>query len=72
MGLPAVPAAERFYALRGDGYMYYFSRMVDMSAFAKALEAIEAASFDPVLPEQFWSVYNGVAKKRGKPLRTPK
>ena len=72
MGLPAVPAAERFYALRGNGYMYYFSRMVDMSAFAKALEALEAASFDPVLPEQCWSVYNGVAKKRKKPLRTPK
>jgi hypothetical protein len=72
MGQAAVPAAERFYRFRGDGYFYHFSRMADLSTFEAILEDLASASLDPALLEVCWSGYDSVAKIQKKPARRPK
>lgn len=67
MGPQAVTVAERFYDFRGDGYMYYFSRMAKLDTFRAILEDLEEVCWDEDLMAVCWSGYNSVAKVQKKP-----
>ncbi len=67
MGPAAVPAAERLYRFRGDGYMYYFSRMADLSKFEAILRDLGKVSLSPELMHVCWSTFDSVAKIQKKP-----
>ena len=66
MGEAAVPVAERFYAFRGDGYYYHFSRGADIPAFRGILTDLEAASMEKGIVDYCWYIYNQICKIQGK------
>ncbi len=72
MGPAAVPAAERFYRFRGDGYSYHFSRMADLTKLEAILRDLEQVSLDPDLTAYCWGYYDSVAKIQKKEPRKPR
>ncbi|MBN2307652.1 MAG: beta-N-acetylglucosaminidase domain-containing protein [Candidatus Hydrogenedentes bacterium] len=71
MGPRAVPAAEAFYALRGNDYNVFFTRDVDLDALKSVLSELERTSIDPELPQYCWDVYEGIVKKRAEAQAKP-
>lgn len=69
MGPEAVEPAERFYELRGDAYWVHFAASVDLDAFEHVLEELEAASWDPAIPQGAWHHFNLAAHAQDKPER---
>ncbi len=62
MGADALPVVERFYALRGDGYNYYFTRGVDLEKLKVVFEDLERTSLTPEIPEACWAAYESIRR----------
>jgi len=66
MGPQAVPAAEKFYDLRGEDYFVFFSRDVDLGALKGVVAKLDEASLDRDLAQHCSTVYNRIVEKRNR------
>ncbi len=70
MGRQAVPIAERFYQLRGNGYYCYFARTADLDKLKSILEELKRVSWTREIPDYCWAVYENMCKIQKKNIKS--